>query len=591
MENGDATRSKKLLITSTGLNPQLLTYVLGDQQPVVSEYSSVALAELLQLQLQGYRSLVISTDFALETGLAALVTQFEKLNIPVHSLPIDGTVSTEHIFAVIEKIVENVEPESEVVLDVTPGLRHISFIYFAVLSYLVGLRKVKIKGIYYSAIDSSKSEKKTAHFIDLTSIFDLIEWYRALQAARDTGCLLQLSNLLEETVRNLFKAGERDVNFSKTRGGMAQLSQALSSVLPIEVGLSSVLVCRSVEQLSESYSPGVAGRLALRSLREQLEPWCIAGYASGGSVKKEDLQGRVTREELTRQLLMARWYFKHDNVPATLLLLREWLVSLVIYAGGGTKWLNEQEGNDVRKVWEAFPYHIKSRREAGLSVSEFELLLEKAWNEISSRRNRFAHAGMAIQTVSPSGEATERVLGYCEQLLAMGGQLMWDAARKNTVLICSLGTSPGVVYSALRYCMPDQLLVVTSKDSEQLLHTALVAAEMPNVDCRVLRMSDHVGGFAEHRALIDKEVKCLLGQARVVVGSITGGTTAMQYTVDRLIATARDFGPTVRKVALLDRRSAEEQRAMPYVQAEVIQLESWDCVLSIDEEQPVLEQV
>lgn len=444
-----------------------------------------------------------------------------------------------------------------------------------------------IRGIYYSAIDGSRNSN-TAQFIELTPIFDLIEWYQALQAARDAGCLLQLSDRLEELVTTLFKGGIRDT--SLPRAGLKSLSLNIGSVFPLEVGIASSRVCEVLDGIAECYPQNIAGRLALRSLREQLEHWRIAPDETtlGPHIKKELLQNRLSEDELRRQLRLAHWYYDHDNIPAVLLLLREWLVSLVIFAAteGKESWLNTDDTNSVREKWEAFPYHVKARREAGLTISAFEEKLEKTWHEVSSRRNKFAHAGMTIKDISVSEEkvkellfSCEELLTTCEQLLAMNSRLFWDNNRQSKLLICSLGQSPGVVYSALMHCRPDKLLVVASEQSQHSLQAALEAAEMASIEHRTLCMTDHVGGFNEHKSLIDQSVRQMLGNAREVIGSITGGTTAMQYTVERLIAQAKNFGPTVTTIALLDRRSRVEQQNQPYVLSDIIELETRKCML------------
>lgn len=49
-------------------------------------------------------------------------------------------------------------------------------------------------------------------------------------------------------------------------------------------------------------------------------------------------------------------------------------------------------------------------------------------------------------------------------------------------------------------------------------------------------------------------------QADEVVVNITGGTTAMQHIVQQIARYAEELGRLARRVALVDRRSPQEQR-------------------------------
>ncbi|OAT86757.1 hypothetical protein A6M21_02785 [Desulfotomaculum copahuensis] len=58
-----------------------------------------------------------------------------------------------------------------------------------------------------------------------------------------------------------------------------------------------------------------------------------------------------------------------------------------------------------------------------------------------------------------------------------------------------------------------------------------------------------------------------------MVVNITGGTTAMQHTVQQVAALAADLGRAVRRADLVDRRLPQEQRDDPYVLGELIWLD------------------
>ena len=140
------------------------------------------------------------------------------------------------------------------------------------------------------------------------------------------------------------------------------------------------------------------------------------------------------------------------------------------------------------------------------------------------------------------------------------------------LLVTPLGLSPGVVYSAVRLTRPTTLLVITSASAEAQLAAALEeAAAQPRTLVRL--MADPHVGFREAAGLLDADVRAALEAADEVLVNITGGTTVMQYVVQRIAETAQSLGTPTRRFALVDRRAVEAQRAEPYVLGEIVWLD------------------
>jgi hypothetical protein len=77
--------------------------------------------------------------------------------------------------------------------------------------------------------------------------------------------------------------------------------------------------------------------------------------------------------------------------------------------------------------------------------------------------------------------------------------------------------------------------------------------------------------FTEVERVLDWARPHLLAAA-TVVANITGGTSAMQYLVERVAGHAVRIGVPVTRCALVDRRPADDQRQMPWVAGEVVYL-------------------
>jgi hypothetical protein len=89
------------------------------------------------------------------------------------------------------------------------------------------------------------------------------------------------------------------------------------------------------------------------------------------------------------------------------------------------------------------------------------------------------------------------------------------------------------------------------------------------------RLVDAVGPgerVIEADDLLDDALRHTLAQASEVVVNLAGGTTVMQYVVERIGAEAERLGVPVQRVAVVDRRSLDEQRANPYVVGELVRL-------------------
>ncbi|MGQ9859917.1 MAG: hypothetical protein ACUVS3_14710, partial [Thermodesulfobacteriota bacterium] len=84
-------------------------------------------------------------------------------------------------------------------------------------------------------------------------------------------------------------------------------------------------------------------------------------------------------------------------------------------------------------------------------------------------------------------------------------------------------------------------------------------------------MKDPFCGFEESSELASKVVPQVLTAERVVANQ-TGGTTVMQFVIQRICHELTQLDVPVELVALVDRRSPKEQTENPYVMGELISL-------------------
>lgn len=142
-----------------------------------------------------------------------------------------------------------------------------------------------------------------------------------------------------------------------------------------------------------------------------------------------------------------------------------------------------------------------------------------------------------------------------------------------TVLFSPLGLAYGSLYSAILLVRPQRLVVVTSPQAALNLHSAVDAARFyhSKFDIETHLLNDPLSGFVEGRTLARGLVGSATNNGDNVV-NLTGGTTALQDCVRSVADLLRAQSCSVREVAVVDRREADEQRRVPLVVGELVEV-------------------
>jgi hypothetical protein len=141
----------------------------------------------------------------------------------------------------------------------------------------------------------------------------------------------------------------------------------------------------------------------------------------------------------------------------------------------------------------------------------------------------------------------------------------------HTLLVSPLGMSKGLLYSALVQIPCDSCLVIASDQSILSLPEIQKQAHYHGkIETKLL--NDVFLGFSETTALVQACNQLLLASDTIIC-NITGGTTAQQFVIQALYESAKKHQKKVKRVALIDRRDALEQRNNPYVSGELVELD------------------
>ncbi len=209
------------------------------------------------------------------------------------------------------------------------------------------------------------------------------------------------------------------------------------------------------------------------------------------------------------------------------------------------------------------------------ALPEGQRILASFWDELTQCRNDLHHHGMKCSKISVTDRAVRLIGKWISLKTHLDDNDFWKVdfgGGSGCLLISPLGLSPGLLYSALYQVKPSALLAVVSVQSSDLLQEVVErSGRKAEIFTQVL--NDPFQGFDEIPDLVMASQETLLGADEVICNT-TGGTTAMQYAVMRLSEAASRLGRQVKWVAMVDNRSAEDQRKDPYVVGEMIDLET-----------------
>lgn len=550
--------------------------------------------------------LVLATKRAYEKTFPTLCQSASEVGLSLSDSNVvlipDGRTEDE-IQQILNTIIDSVNPRDKVYLDITNSFRHLPFTYFSAIGFLTSLKQVDVE-VYYAAFEQGEPE---APVLNLTSLIQLNDWYHALRDLQEAGDIHRLAERICSEARHERQTARELRHFASQ---LARLDESLSSGLPLEVGLNaeaalSALEKVPVEQLRSFLKVGAE---ALRPLAEELRSFAIRPSVS------DKARIELSLPELERELRMIRWYLAHGQVDNALRLMREWVVNRVMLSHQEVDWLDLRTRN--RYEW-AINALCKRRREGmvsgrptsdsspapGLSASPIDSsTLGSLWTRLADARNAIAHAGFTKNMVEGISKAAEKALKQIMNYWQDDG--FWRLTRPlkyGRMLLNPLGTSPGQLYTAILRAEPEVLFVLTSERALPGLREALQAAgrldllpvelggSEPN---HAFILADPYAGYLEaSRIGKDPRWSNVAPYSERIVCNVTGGTTVLQWCASALADAAYRLGVPVQKIAVVDRRSHDEQQRDPFVLGEMVTLTEPQTIVGVDEYEECKEMV
>ena len=583
-------KTEHILLTSLGTQARETKYQWGERT-ATALLAPLALVKLLDPSQRPNRVVAAVTQEAKDKTWKTFHEGIKQvLGFEPELVQIPSGSSRDEIRLILEKVARCVPENSELTLDVTQGLRHFPFIFYALVLYLTSLRGVKVRGAYYGMMESSRRDGAKP-IVDLRPLLELPEWFHAVRMFRDQGTTLPIADLLEPLGRRLkketaelFKADnhaegrERNAQVKQVKDAvdwLGKCSFAYEAALPLELGRASRLLHDSIKNLAPmkfDAIPPLAKELT-DTIASVAEDAALADDLArkGGEWKKEvQKEAPLDAAELERQAKMIDWYVERDQLPLEVGLMREWVVSWAIWKSGKTEetkcWLNSTKcgvrGRYERRLGAigAFAGDEASRSTITPEQKEFG----NFWNQLTDLRNALHHHGMRESEVKKLHKVLESVRCFWNRLRDKSGKI--DLPDGGRLLLSPQGTKPGVLFSALKVAQPDTCLVICSDTSVRNIGEACEHAGFQGSIERI-ELTDPHGDFNKIKAFVE-QARCHLLNAYEVEANVTGGTTLMGLIVQRLVEEAQKLDRPVRRFALIDRRPPAEQDSDPFVRGE-----------------------
>jgi hypothetical protein len=371
------------VITFLGLNPKLAVYDFqGDK--ITAEVFPQALMEVMDFD----RMYVCVTALVKERTFPILA----KLNDDrIEAVEIEDGEETAQMWKNFNTIVSKFQPQDKVIFDITHAARSIPFLTFLFSAYLKVAKQVEIVDVYYGALVFANPPPIVAHspqppqpatVIKMGGFVSMLDWMSATERFIDLGD----GNKLVELLKSITEKAEDSslkTTIEETASAIAQVSDALIYILPIEVMSAAAKLKKIIPKLRE------AGKEY-----SELKPFLLLGDLIQIKYQKLALDRPDSTSNLVdnfnHQLAIIDWYQAHQQEVKAIVLSRELFISILKY------WLREGDnvfdGYDARKNAEK----ILNRKEYNSEFYGFPSRnkIIKRWNQSKKLRNNIAHLGM-----------------------------------------------------------------------------------------------------------------------------------------------------------------------------------------------------
>jgi CRISPR-associated DxTHG motif protein len=299
------------------------------------------------------RMLVFVTPEARAEAWPALQARCPNADVAAIDIPAGRT--TEEIWEIFRAVVNAVQPNDEIVIDITHALRSIPFLAFLFVAYLQFSGAARLDALYYGALElADRKLDGPAPVIDLTEFAGMLQWIGAAEQFTSSGNGEAIARLLlvqSHKARPTNPAAADALQDASMH--IENLTRALELNLPMETAQAAR---RLFEDLPDLLARSSAHSPQMRVLGNRVR----TRYENLGLPSMDLTDRRVLISAVEQQRLMALAQLKRGAYYQAALLIHETLVSAVM-VHLGDRHIDEYEPRQrvhrtlqiFRRIWEA----------------------------------------------------------------------------------------------------------------------------------------------------------------------------------------------------------------------------------------------
>lgn len=392
---------------------KLLSFLgTGNYKPVVyafngKEFRTEYVAEALHNFLRPEEVVVFATREAMDAHGEEI-----SRRIPVRFVDIEVPRRQEDVWGIFEAMVESVGEGENIALDITHAFRHIPFLAFPAMLYLVEMKDVTVEGIYYGAFEARQETESgvKAPIFELSGMLEAIEWLYGLRDLKEYGRAEGLSGAIRRTNARIY------------RSGSGEKPRVLSRYSTLLRDLSTLLHLNQVPAFMELAER--AGK-DLEPFREEAVRFLPPLRYSLGEVERLVSFSCNSKSCLEESLKLVEYMLEKGLVANALELERELVVNVVLARLGVEDFLEMENRKKAEKTLGWLSGELRGNTK-GLEKTDWvdELRkwsgteeLVKVWLKVTEVRNAIAHAGMKPRRDRPQPKTIlKSALGVLETL-------------------------------------------------------------------------------------------------------------------------------------------------------------------------------
>ncbi len=338
---------------------------------------------------------------------------------PVRIPNVDSEDSLWEVFAIITATVQERPQNRKILFDITHAFRSLPFVVFTVLAYIRQVKEIPLEGVWYGAFEVGGEQRSPV--IDLCPLVDMLDWIHGATCLEEYGDGQPLGNKLQQIHNQSWRgsSGHEGAKFLQQLGEAAKnFRRAFNLSRPLELMKQAHVFNENLVKTEEEVKKWAPPfEYVTSDVRQELE------QVISGDITTEAENPILSRQMLSKQLGLIKYWIDRDMVMQGISLMKEWMINWLIFMKSEItgdqvlkdNWLELTTRHDETK--EPFDKmlhdYINSSEKKNILdfVPDEQDWIEdipdlddfrRLWAKISRYRNNLAHCGFREDTINTS---------------------------------------------------------------------------------------------------------------------------------------------------------------------------------------------